>query len=283
MNTFRSPAGRDEIRQACRNLYSRCPVPVESHFIDTGKFGRTHVLIAGNPSGPPLILLHGASNNAASWFDTFSIMAGDFRLYALDIPGQPGLSGEIRPHFTDGSMGEWFENSVHRLNLKQFHLCGRSMGGWISLEYGFRHPESILRMILLAPGGLAVFRKTFLFRVLPWIILGEKGLGKINRMIYGEVPVSPEFASFTLLMYRHFRPMFEKVPIFPDELLRNISFPLLYIGGKKDPLLKTCRSATRLRNLTPGAEITILKDTAHAIRGQESSMKKFLLGDKTGE
>ncbi len=276
MDVFRTEEGREKILKASRELYSRCPVDSESRFLDTGEYGPTHVLIAGNPAGTPLVLLHGTSNNSSSWFGELPVLAEDFRIYALDIPGQPGLSGSTRPHFADGSMRRWFESSITRLNLEKFHLCGRSMGGWISLDYSFIHPEKILRMVLLAPGGLARFRPSFTLKMIPLVLQGKRGMKKINRMIYGELPLPREYESFSILVFRHFRPVLEKVPVFSDESLKKIPFPLLYIGGEKDPLLNTRKSAERLKRLIPEAEIFILKDTSHAVRNRDSLIRDFL-------
>ncbi len=276
MNVFKSPEGRDEIRRACGELFSRCPVPAESRFIDTGEFGKTHVLVSGNPEAPPLLLLHGTSVNAASWFSYFPDWAGDFHIFALDIPGQPGLSGENRPRLADGSMSRWLERVATELSLENFHLCGMSMGGWISLDYGLKHPESIRGMCILAPGGLAQFRLSFFMKMLPLSLLGKPGILKINRLVHGKAPVLPEFDAFSILISRHFRPFTERVPIFQDAAIKGIRFPLMYIGGKDDPMLNTGKSAGRLRRLLPDAEVRELEGIAHVILDEGPAVRNFL-------
>jgi len=278
MNVFKSPEGRDEIKKACRKLYSQCPIPAESRFLDTGKFGKTHVLVSGNPEAPPLLLLHGTSVNAASWFSYFPYLARDFHIHSLDIPGQPGLSGENRPRLADGSMSRWLKRAAAELSLEKFHLCGMSMGGWISLDYGLKHPESILGMCVMAPGGLAHFRISFFLKSFLPSLQGNRGILKINRLVHGKVPVLPDFDSFSILISRHFRPFAERVPIFPDEAIREIKFPLLYIGGKEDPLLKTRESADRLKKLQPKAEIRELDGIAHVILDEGPVIRAFLTG-----
>ena len=278
MNVFKSPQGRDEIRKACRKLYSQCPIPAESCFLDTGEFGKTHTLMAGNPGSPSLLLLHGTSVNAASWFSYFPELAKEFHIFALDIPGQPGLSGENRPRLADGSMNRWLNAVKAALNLEKFFLCGMSMGGWISLDYGIKHPESILGMCLLAPGGLAQFRISFFLKSFIPSLQGNRGILRINRLVHGKVPVLPEFDSFAILISRYFRPLAERVPIFPDKAVRKINFPLLYIGGIEDPLLNTQKSADRLRRLLPDAQIRELKGIAHVILDEVAAIRTFLTG-----
>ncbi|RKX81377.1 MAG: hypothetical protein DRP70_08425 [Spirochaetes bacterium] len=278
MNAFKSPEGRDEIGKACRKLYSECPIPAESRFLDTVEFGKTHVLTAGKPESPPLLLLHGTSVNAASWFSYFPDLAKDFHIFALDIPGQPGLSGESRPRLADGSMSRWLETVKAELGLEKFHLCGMSMGSWISLDYGLKHPDSILGMCVLAPGGLAQFRISFFLKSFLPSLQGNSGILKMNRLVHGKVPVLPEFDSFAILISRHFRPLAERIPIFPDKAVKGINFPLLYIGGIEDPLLNTRKSAGRLRRLLPDAQIRELDGIAHVILDESPAIRAFLTG-----
>jgi len=275
INVFKSEEGRDEIRQTVRDIYSRCTVAAESRFLDTGEFGDTHVLINGTAEKPPLILLHGTSSNSATWYGYLPEWFEHFHIFALDIPGQPGLSSEFRPLLGDGSMRRWLSSSVAELGLEKFYLCGMSMGGWISLDYSFRHPESVLGMGLFAPGGLAPFRSSFFLKILPLALLGDTGVRRINRLIHGRVPIHPEIDSFTVLVSKHFLQLDERVPIFGDEDLQGIGFPLIYFGGVRDPLLNTRRSSERLRRLVPEAEIVILEGISHVILDQGEAFLRF--------
>jgi len=276
MNAFKSPEGREVIRSACRDLYNQCPVPSESGYLDTGDFGETHVLTVGDPESPPLLLLHGTSVNTASWFSYLPDLATDFHVHVLDIPGQPGLSGEFRPPLADGSMRRWLESTVRALGLEKFYLCGMSMGGWIALDYGIHMPEKISGMCLLAPGGLAQFRISFFMKMLPLSLKGNRGILEINRLVHGKVPVQPEFDYFSILISSHFRPFAERVPVFPNKAIRRISFPLMYIGGKEDPMLNTGRGASRLRRLLPDVKIRELEDIAHVILDEGPAIRNFL-------
>ena len=277
MTSFRTVEGKNAVRNAVREFYSHCPVPAESIFLETGEFGKTHVLAAGRKDALPLLLIHGTSSNSITWFGYFPLWADNFRIYAVDMPGQPGLSQEERPELAGGSYVRWLEEVVATLGLERFHLCGRSMGGLIALDYAMKNPGRLLSMGLLAPGGLAPARYSFLLRILPYVFLGDFGTRKINRIVHGKTPVDPKIEKFSYLVSRHFIPVTDRIPIYEEEDLRNITCPILYIGGSEDSMLKTRQSAACLRRTNPGSEIHVLEGVGHVITGQGEVLKNFFM------
>ncbi len=60
--------------------------------------------------------------------------------------------GESDGAFTDGAIGDWFEDAVAAIGLLAGHvvLVGSSMGGWISLLLARAMPERIAGMVTIA-------------------------------------------------------------------------------------------------------------------------------------
>ena len=55
-------------------------------------------------------------------------------------------------------MKEWRE----RVGIKeQFYLAGHSLGGYVSSVYAMRHPEDVIKLLLLSPVGLPEKPETF--------------------------------------------------------------------------------------------------------------------------
>ncbi len=278
MTVYKTESGKGEIRRAVTVIYAQCPVPAESLEIDTGEFGTTHILAAGRPEATPLFLLHGTSSNSASWFGSLPAWSRSFRVYAVDIPGQPGLSDEHRPRLAEGAYVRWLALVVAQLGAKRFLLCGQSFGGLIALDYASRYPAQVLGLGLLSPSGLVSPRRSFFFKILPFLFMGNQGVRRINRIVSGHVPVDPRFEEFSMLVARHFIQLTEKLPVFGDEKLKKISFPVLYIGGTEDALLPTRAGADRLRKLLPDAEIRVLEGLGHVILDQTEVLGDFFLG-----
>lgn len=114
---------------------------------------RTGLEIAGLTSGerdaPPVLMLHGWLDNAASFGGVMRLLPGR-RLYAVDLPGHgrsdhlPQASGR---HFID-----WLthvEDIADALGLEQFELIGHSMGAAISMLYAGARPDRITRLVLI--------------------------------------------------------------------------------------------------------------------------------------
>jgi pimeloyl-ACP methyl ester carboxylesterase len=75
------------------SVLSNWPVAYETRTVPTQQ-GDTFVIASGNENTPSLILLHGAASNSASWFGDVLEYSRHFRVYAIDIPGEPGKSAE---------------------------------------------------------------------------------------------------------------------------------------------------------------------------------------------
>ena len=54
--------------------------------------GETFVVACGEETAPPLLLLHGSATNSAMWMGDVGSLAEHFRVYAVDLIGEPGLS-----------------------------------------------------------------------------------------------------------------------------------------------------------------------------------------------
>ena len=275
MSVYKSEEGKKAVREAVKKLYSQCPVPAESLWLDTEDSGPTHVLTTGDPAAPPLVLLHGSASNSASWFGYLSSWSKVFRIYAADMPGQPGLSGDERPGVSDGASVRWLEELVEKLGLHRFHLCGQSLGGCVGLQYAARCTDHLRSLALVSPSGLYPPRAGFLIRILPYLFLGDWGARKINRIVSGKVAVDSRYEEFSLLTARHFIPLMEKLPVLTDEQLEGIRCPLLYIAGAEDMLLDTARSAGRLGTVLPDAEIHILENVGHVVLDQGDVLEAF--------
>lgn len=276
MSVFRTEAGRDLIRRSARSLYETVQVASDRSVLYSPEFGETHLISIGPESAPPLVLLHGTSSNSASWFGYIPEWAGRFRIYALDLPGQPGLSDERRPMISDGGMRRWLRSVVEQIGLDKFHIVGMSLGGTTALSYALKWPDSVSSLTLLTSGGLAHPRLSFVFRALPLFFLGDHGSRRINRIAHGNADIDPGAEAFALLAARHFRPFAENFPLFTDEELGKIDFPLLYIAGRKDALLNTTKSARRLKGAVPGAEIHIIENMGHVVLDQGNRIAAFV-------
>lgn len=275
MTVYKTEEGKETVREAVRELYSSWPIPAESVRLNNEEFGKTHVLDMGPKHAPPLVLLHGSGSNSASWMGYAPEWAKRFRVVAVDIPGQPGLSDDRRPSLEDGSMRMWLESVAEELRLGRFFLCGMSLGGWIALDYTIAYPDRAAGVCCITASGIVPPKAVFFLRILPLMLLGDWGTKRINRIVHGPVPVDPAVDRFGCIISRHYRQMRDPIPIFSDEQLSSIICPVLYIGGAEDALLDTASAARRLQRLVPDIRIHIAEGGGHVILDRGPGVADF--------
>ena len=101
-------------------------------------------------SGPPLVLLHGASSSALEdWAQQRPLFRQSFTLYLPDARGHAGTRWDASAGWSRELLVEDLLAYVNGLGLDTFHLAGFSMGAMTALCFATRHPER-LRSVIVA-------------------------------------------------------------------------------------------------------------------------------------
>ena len=151
---YATPAGRAAVEQRYREILRLWPVPSEQLTVPTRE-GDTFVVACGPPGAPPLLLLPGSGANAAMWMVDVATWAQDFRVYAVDVPGEPGLSAPSRPALASEAYALWLDDVLRELGVARVSIVGISLGGWLALDYAIRRPDKVERLALLCPSGIS--------------------------------------------------------------------------------------------------------------------------------
>jgi pimeloyl-ACP methyl ester carboxylesterase len=93
---YRSDAGARLLREHYLKALEHWPVDNEQLHVPTCE-GETFVIASGPATAPPLVLLHGSGSNSAQWISRIFDLATHFRVYAIDMIGEPGFSAPSRP------------------------------------------------------------------------------------------------------------------------------------------------------------------------------------------
>lgn len=273
---YTSPEGARTVAERYRELLGGWPVPAEHLRVPTRE-GETFVVASGPPDAPPLVLLHGSGSNALMWAGDVAAWSGRFRVYAVDIIGEPGLSAPARPPLASGAYPLWFGDVLDGLGIARASVVAVSLGGWLALDHTTRHPERVERLVLLTPAGVA---KAKIAGVLGATLLkpfGEWGKRKSLEVLLGpQVRTQPRSAEFVRLVSQHFRYRREPVPVVDDAALRRATMPVLAILGARDTFIDSPRSAERLTRLVPSATVRVLPGIGHLLPGQTAPILGFL-------
>jgi len=276
---FKSEQGKQLILESYRSLLAQWPVANKQYVVDTG-LGKTFVIESGDSHKPPLVLLHGSVSNSFTWMGDVLRYAEDYRVFAVDIVGEPGLSAESRPDYDSGEYALWLNDVLGALQLESVALVGLSLGGWMALDFATRFPEKVYRLALICPGGLGPERASFIPKAIFYSLLGRWGRRKLTELLNaGPLPDSPELRKamdITLIMGRHFRPRTARLPIFTAQQLARLAMPVLVLFGGKDALIDGAQSLRYARaNLSDG-EVVELLDSGHLILNQADRIASFL-------
>lgn len=105
----------------------------------------------GDPSLPPLVLVHGISSQAIHWHDVLvSLKKEPYTVISVDLPGH-GQSD--RPHtvLSPSSMYEVFSKFIDVLVPNGAILLGNSLGGSMVLKYSALGRVKLQGLILISP------------------------------------------------------------------------------------------------------------------------------------
>ena len=99
---------------------------------------RLHVREWGNADGPPILFIHGWSQNHLCWAKQYeSALADEFRLVAYDLRGHGMSEAPLEPeHYTDGEL--WADDVaaiIDELGLDRPVLVGWSYGAFVICDY----------------------------------------------------------------------------------------------------------------------------------------------------
>lgn len=204
--------------------------------------------------------------------------AKEFRVYAVDIIGDAGLSAPSRPSFTTDAHALWLNDVLDGLGVPRASLIGTSLGGGVALDFAIRHPERVESLVLLCPGGVA--NKNVLLWALPLLLLGPWGARKVQERIIGKVPPpetteAKKLAELTEFAFKSMVPRTE-LPTFTDEQLARLTMPVFVLLGGRDVTMDSNRIKQRFEQHVQNVEILLEPNAGHYLGDQSVPIAQFL-------
>jgi pimeloyl-ACP methyl ester carboxylesterase len=275
-----SDEGRAAVHARYAEMLGRWPIPVEQRRVPTRE-GETFILVCGGVAAPPVLLLQGSGANVAMWIREIAAWAEQFRVYAVDLIGEPGFSAPSRPELSSEAYAAWLDDVMEALGLRYSSVVGVSLGGWMALDYAIRRPARVDKLVVVSPSGVGRQKSSFVFKAAALMFLGRWGRRKAMALAVGPMsgpphPADREIGKLALLIAKHFRHRRGKVPPFEDEALRRLTIPVLAIVGAQDALLDSHATRRRLEQCVPHATIRVLPHTGHVVRDQTAVILDFL-------
>ena len=281
MKAFKTQEGKEAVFNYYNNLLEKLTVPHEEFNINT-RYGSTFILAAGDEANPPIVLLHGSSMTSAMWIGDINILSGNYRVYAPDIPGEPGKSNDEQLPFDTLDYVNWLFDVLSGLSLDKIILAGASLGAWLAVKFAISHAEKISQLVLLCPAGIGSQNNAFKDIAMSLLSKGEDGVNELFIQINGGNPVPEIIMNYSKLIAWAFNSRQEPIPTFTDEELKRLIMPCVVFVGAKDIMLRSDETADRLSKLLPSAEVITLPDKGHSLSGLADKFVAFFERSKGG-
>ena len=114
----------------------------------------THVRVLRAGAGTPLVMLRGtdASDSWQPWMSTLAAR------HDVIVPEHPGFGGKPVPNWLDkvSDLANFHLDLIEALDLREVHLVGTSLGGWIAADMAHRTSERLASLTLVGAAGLRV-------------------------------------------------------------------------------------------------------------------------------
>jgi pimeloyl-ACP methyl ester carboxylesterase len=246
--------------------------------------GRHPAVIAPHPApaAPPsprergegpgvLVLLHGANDQAGTWFAVAPQLAKKYRVIVPDLAGH-GESGPAEGALPLSLIVERLHAVLEHENAKHVTLVGNSMGGWVGMLYAMKYPEQVERLVLEDASGMMWPLSV------PLMASNRDDAIKILRAVHGPDAPIPEWTIEALLKPDAGASMKRVIAggvleYLVDEKLPSLHVPTTLIWGRDDGLLPVAY-AEALQKKIAGSKLFVIDGAAHMPHRQQP--EKFL-------
>ena len=252
---------------------------MKHHRVTGGGGIQLHVVETGNPSGPPILFIHGFSQCSLAWARQLnSELADTFRLVSLDLRGH-GLSDKPRESYGDSRL--WADDVhgvVQALQLDRPVLCGWSYGPLVILDYVRHYGEDAIRGLNFA-GGVTKLGSDAAASVLTADFLGllpgffstdaQESVGALDSLV--RMCFVHELAAedrYLMLGFNACVPPYVRQALFSrsfdnDDLLPKIRKPVLIAHGVEDAVVKPTVIDQQMARI-PRATVRLIANAGHA-------------------
>jgi pimeloyl-ACP methyl ester carboxylesterase len=306
---YKSHAGYSAIMAWYENALESIDIPLQSRYVQT-RFGRTHMLVCGPENGEPLFLIPGTAGCAPLWRMQFRALGEHYRVYALDVIGQPGHSEANVLSILNNDPVLWLTDVLDELKIERAHFAGNSVGGWMAMRMGVEAPERVLKVVMLGPTGLTRAKlpvKIWLTKVFS----KKKDANALEADLTAKSVSTPspkgtfgtfdrQLARLMALCTRHYR-VDRSLDVYndksgkidlrkgvgvlrkfftaePKSYLKRFAVPGLLIFGQHEMFFNPNKVAARAEKIMPGLQSAVVPNAGHgAVFDQPDEVNRLIL------
>lgn len=255
------------------------------------------VVYARGGQGPTLLLVHGFNADKDNWTRIARFFTDRFDVIAVDLPGAGESDRLLDRRYDAVTQADRLKELHDQLGLGPMHIAGNSMGGNISAVYATRHPDDVLSLSLLNPGGVTTPEPSELAEAWargenPLVVRDAQEYDRLLEFIFVEPPWLPDavkqhFAQIAVTNQDFSQKIWQDLTDYParmEPIMGDIQAPTLVLWGDTDRVLHPS-GAQVLHEGIPDSELVIMKDCGHAPmleRPEETASHILALIDRAG-
>jgi pimeloyl-ACP methyl ester carboxylesterase len=268
---FSSEESRARFIAAYDAALAEWPVPFEELDVPT-RLGPTHVIAGGAADAPPLLLLPSFAGTAVVWRLNAEGLSRHFRIYAVDVIGQPGKSLANRA-LRHRDYADWLADLIDGLGVARASIVGCSFGAFLALNQALATPDRVERVVLISPAGTfasqywkliyAMRIRAPLLRLLRRLT-GAKRAPSLADLGPRRLPRDMKWAALIgVTMAERAKVSVTNPTVFSRAQLRAIRAPTLLLIGDKETLYEPRAMLQLAQARMPGLQAAIVPDADH--------------------
>tara|TARA_R110001606_G_scaffold69496_2_gene158879 strand:+ start:2547 stop:3410 length:864 start_codon:yes stop_codon:yes gene_type:complete len=266
---YKSETGKAEILTLYNQKLAGLNINYQYQDVETS-FGTTNVIIVGDASKPPILIVHGSNGCAPIALETYSGLEAHFQVFAVDVVAQPNKSAETRLSMKNDDYGKWLHEVIDLLKLKKVTLAGFSFGGLVILKALEFKDANIKEVFLTAPAYLVNGNP---LKALFKVFIPMKRYIKTKKVTYVERFLNELFTEkdafaidFLSKVFLHFKMDFSPVPIIKTQAAKAIKTSITLIAAKNDLMFPGEKMIKRANKIFPSLKKVILLEQSKHVQ-----------------
>jgi 3-oxoadipate enol-lactonase len=235
-------------------------------------------------NGPPLLLLHGAGSNAATWWQQLPAFAERFTCLTMDIR----CFGRSAAPVDEFGLDHFVADALAVLDTAgnaPAVVVGQSLGGMIGLQLALRQPQRVAAFVA-CDSSLAVDHPALVdsinrrFQAVAAVSIEQRSLGRwflerepalaalyaqINHFNPSALHIAPDAWRQALLRLN------QPGLLTPTDALRRLQCPTLFLVGAEDPIVPVA-AVHDLAALVAGSETLVVENAAHSAYFEQAAV-----------
>lgn len=253
------------------------PYP-EGHYATLPNGYRLHYLEQGaeQAGAPVVVFLHGSGSGASGHSNfkrNYPVLAQAG--YRVIVPDLIGYGYSDKPDDVNYPLS-FFVECVHQLlqaiGVQRFTLIGNSLGGAIALQYTLDYPQTVERLLLMAPGGIENQADYFTMpgmQIMKEVFTGPPTRDSLEQfirrgLVYDESQVDEELVNERWAVFQTQNTQVIKTMTVPNltDRLPEITCPVLVLWGVNENMMPES-GIQKLAKGLPRVRVTLVSQCGH--------------------